>query len=67
MRAAEESAAVVERMHRLAGGSSVYDSSSIQRCLRDVQVATQHAMVGEATYKAAGRLFLGLPTNLTML
>ena len=65
--ATEEAAAVVDRMHRTAGGSAVYASSPIQRCLRDVHVATQHMMVGESTYEVAGRLFLGLPTNVSMV
>jgi indole-3-acetate monooxygenase len=65
--ATEEAAAIVTRMHRTAGGSAVYDTSPIQRCLRDVHVATQHMMVSESTYELAGRLFLGLPTNISML
>lgn len=65
--ATEESAAVVDRMHRLGGGSSAYLSSPLQRCLRDVHVATQHMMVSESTYELTGRLFLGLATNVSML
>ena len=65
--ATEEAAAVVDRMHRTAGGSAVYASSPLQRCLRDVHVASQHMMVSEATYEVAGRLFLGLPTNVAMV
>lgn len=41
--------------------------SPLQRCLRDVSVATQHMMVGEATYELAGRVFLGLPTNAALI
>lgn len=65
--AVEEAVAIVARMHRTAGGSAVYDGSPIQRCLRDVNVASQHMMVSESTYELAGRLFLGLPTNISML
>ena len=65
--ATEEAAVVVNRMHTTAGGSSVFDASPIQRCLRDVHVATQHMMVGESTYELTGRLLLGLPTNVAML
>ncbi|MEQ5843735.1 acyl-CoA dehydrogenase family protein [Paraburkholderia acidicola] len=65
--ATEEAAAVVDRMHRMAGGSAVYESSPLQRCLRDVHVATQHIMVSESTYEVAGRLFLRLPTNISMI
>jgi alkylation response protein AidB-like acyl-CoA dehydrogenase len=65
--ATEEAAAIVDRMHRTAGGSSVFESSALEHCLRDVHVATQHMMVNESTYEVVGRLFLGLPTNVTML
>ncbi|WP_394842847.1 acyl-CoA dehydrogenase family protein [Pendulispora brunnea] len=65
--ATEEAAAVVNRMHTTAGGSAVFEASPIQRCLRDVHVATQHMMVGESTYEVTGRLLLGLPTNTAML
>lgn len=65
--ATDEAAAIATRMHRTAGGSAVYDTSPIQRCLRDVHVVTQHMMVSESTYELAGRLFLGLPTNISML
>ena len=61
------SAAVVDRMYTLAGGSAVFASSPLQRCLRDVHVATQHMMVGEATWELSGRLLLGLPTATEML
>ncbi|WP_394830101.1 acyl-CoA dehydrogenase family protein [Pendulispora rubella] len=65
--ATEEAAAVVNRMHTTAGGTAVFEASPIQRCLRDVHVATQHMMVGESTYEVTGRLLLGLPTNVAML
>jgi alkylation response protein AidB-like acyl-CoA dehydrogenase len=65
--ATEEAAKVVDRMHTCAGGSAIFESSPIQRCLRDVHVVTQHMMVSESTYELAGRLFLGLPTNVSML
>lgn len=65
--ATHESAAIVDRMHALAGGSSVYQSSPLQRCLRDVHVATQHMMVSESTYELAGRLLLDLPTDVSNL
>lgn len=58
-----ESAAVVDAMYGLAGGTSVYDASPLQRQLRDVHVATQHIMVSPQILETAGRLFLGVPTN----
>lgn len=60
--AMQESAAVVDMMYNLAGGSSIYDISPLQRQFRDVHVATQHFMVSPTIAETAGRLYLGLPT-----
>jgi indole-3-acetate monooxygenase len=60
-------AAVVDRMHTLAGGNAIFAASPLQRCLRDVHVATQHMMVGESTFELTGRLLLGQPTDVAML
>ena len=40
--AADAAAEVADTAYTLAGGSSVYCSNVLQRCLRDVHVATQH-------------------------
>lgn len=60
-------AAVVDRLHTLAGGSAIFATSPLQRALRDVHVATQHMMVGEPTWELAGRLLLGQPTDVGTL
>ena len=43
------------------GGSAIYAKSRLQRCFRNVNVTTQHIMVGEPTFELAGRGRLGLP------
>ncbi len=58
---------VVDAMYTLAGGSSVYDSSGLQRRFRDVHVATQHIMVAPSTLETVGRLMLGIETNTQSL
>lgn len=58
---------VVTSMYQLGGGVAIFDSSALQRCLRDIHVVTQHFMVSDATYELTGRLFLGLETNVSML
>ena len=58
---------VVTAMYHAGGGSSIYDSSPLQRRFRDVHVATQHMMVAPATWELAGRLLLGLPTDIRQL
>jgi indole-3-acetate monooxygenase len=51
---------VAEASFRLAGGSAVYDSSPLQRRLRDLQAAGQHAAVQQRHYIIAGRSALGI-------
>lgn len=61
------SAKVVDLMYNAGGGTSVYASSPLQRCFRDIHVVTQHMMVAPATYELTGRLFLGVDTDTSML
>ena len=56
-----------ETAYRLGGGSAIYDSSPLQRRLRDVNAATQHMLVAPATWELAGRQLLGMPTDATQL
>ena len=65
--ATRSSAAAVDLMYELGGGTSVYHRSPLQRHFRDVHVATQHAMVSPATLELTGRLLLGLETDTAML
>ncbi len=65
--AAQAAARVIDSMYTLAGGTSVYLKSPLQRHFRDVHVATQHMMVSEATLELIGRLFVGLETNTAQL
>jgi len=58
---------VCHTAHRLAGASAIYDSSPVQRRLRDAQVATQHMLIAPATWELTGRLLLGLDTDVTQL
>lgn len=65
--ATETAARVTSDMYALGGGTSVYASSPLQRRHRDVHVATQHALVGAATWELTGRLALGLETDVGQL
>ncbi len=65
--AVQSSVRVVDAMYTLAGGSSVYETSTLQRRFRDVHVATQHIMVAPTTLETVGRLLLGIETNTQML
>jgi alkylation response protein AidB-like acyl-CoA dehydrogenase len=49
------------------GGSAIYAASPLQRCFRDVHVATQHMMVAPPTWELAGRVLLGIDTDVSQL
>ena len=53
--------------YTLAGGSAIYESSPLQRRLRDAHAATQHMLVAPATWELTGRVLLGMPTDATQL
>jgi alkylation response protein AidB-like acyl-CoA dehydrogenase len=65
--ATQASAAAVDLVYELGGGTSVYRRSPLQRIFRDVHVATQHMMVSKGTLELTGRLFLGLETDTSLL
>ena len=50
-----------------AGGTAVFDSSPLQRCLRDVHVVTQHIQVSPRLYETVGRFLLGNETDMRMM
>ncbi|MGH2758409.1 MAG: acyl-CoA dehydrogenase family protein [Actinomycetota bacterium] len=65
--ATRTSARVVDRMYDLAGGSSIYANSRLQRHFRDVHAATQHMVISPATYELTGRVLLGIETDVSLL
>jgi len=50
----------MQTVYELGGGTSVYESSGIQRCFRDVYAAVQHVQVQSGNFETAGRVLLGL-------
>ena len=59
--AAWRAAQAVDLVYHAGGGTSVYAASPLQRCFRDVHVATQHIMVAQPIFEIFGRSELGLP------
>jgi len=57
--AVRQCADVVRAAHDIAGGTSVYRDSALQRRLRDAQTMTQHMITNTATYEMTGRVLLG--------
>lgn len=49
----------VDIAYNLGGGSSIYESSRLQRQFRDIHTLTQHVLVGPSSFEAAGRALLG--------
>lgn len=65
--AAETAARAVDVAYTMAGGTSVFESSPLQRCLRDVHVATQHIMVAPRLYETMGKHLFGLEIDARMI
>ena len=52
---------VATQAFHFAGGAGLFDSSVVQRCLRDIHAAAQHQMVSDTAYENHGQFMLGLP------
>jgi alkylation response protein AidB-like acyl-CoA dehydrogenase len=57
--AVDNSVAAVDSLFTMAGTSSIYEGR-LERCLRDVHVVRQHAVVSASGFTTAGRCLLGL-------
>ncbi|HTH28156.1 MAG TPA: acyl-CoA dehydrogenase family protein [Sphingobium sp.] len=55
-----ECAEIVNWAYTVVGSSSVYDGSSLQRRLRDIHIATQHASCHADPYRNLGAAMLGV-------
>ena len=55
----------VDIVYRAGGASSVYSSTQLERCLRDIRTASQHLCVVPTNYEMAGQLFLGAEMSAT--
>lgn len=50
---------VVTTVHLLAGGTSIYKRSPLERCLRDVHTASHHIAISWQHFESAGAAVLG--------
>jgi alkylation response protein AidB-like acyl-CoA dehydrogenase len=64
--AATTSAAVADTAFTLAGGSAVYDTSVLGRCMRDAHVVTQHIQTAPKLNEKIGQLLLGQDADTSM-
>ena len=58
---------VVDAVYTVAGGSAVYDTSVLGRCLRDAHVVTQHIMVAPKLNETLGKFLLGVDFDARMI
>jgi alkylation response protein AidB-like acyl-CoA dehydrogenase len=56
--AVQASAQAVDLLWAAAGGSPIYVNSPLERCFRDIHVATQHAAVGLLSWETIGKALL---------
>ncbi len=63
--AATQALQAVEIVYRAGGASSVYASTQLERCLRDIRTSSQHIQVMPTNYELAGQLFLGADMSTT--
>lgn len=64
--AAGVAAEVADAAFTLAGGTAVYDTSPLGRCLRDAHVVTQHIQTAPKLNETIGKLLLGIDADTTM-
>lgn len=65
--AASACAGVADAAFTVAGGSAVYDTSVLGRCLRDAHVVTQHIMVAPKLNEVLGKFLMGVDFDARMI
>lgn len=63
--AAQTAASIVDTCYTAGGGTAPYNSSPLQRHLRDIHTLTQHAAVNEAMLARAGAFLVGRSPDFT--
>ena len=65
--AVQASAHAVDLMWAAAGGSPIYTSSPLERCFRDIHVATQHAAVSALSWDLIGKALFADDLGATLI
>jgi indole-3-acetate monooxygenase len=63
----EVSEGVTRVAFQAAGGSALFDTNPLQRCLRDIYAVGQHFLVSRSSYRALGQFRLRQPDANPML
>jgi alkylation response protein AidB-like acyl-CoA dehydrogenase len=64
---AESAVIATDKAYTLAGGPAVFETSPLQRCLRDIHTASQHLQVSPRLHETLGRVLLGQSADTSML
>ncbi len=64
---ASECVAITDVAWTLAGGTAVFDSHPLGRCMRDVHMVTQHVMVAPKLNETLGKHLLGVDIDARMI
>jgi len=56
-----EASDIVSQAFRFGGGTAMYNSHILQKCLRDINASAQHQMVSDRAYENHGQFILGFP------
>ena len=65
--AAQQAAHAADTAYTLAGGTSVYSTSILQRLQRDAHVPTQHIQAAPKLFETVGRALLGQEIDASTL
>jgi alkylation response protein AidB-like acyl-CoA dehydrogenase len=65
--AAEVAVRVADLAFTLGGGSSIFETSPLQRCMRDAHVVTQHIMVAPRLYETLGKHLFGIDIDARLI
>ncbi|MEC9308754.1 MAG: acyl-CoA dehydrogenase family protein [Chloroflexota bacterium] len=57
----EEASDVVSQAFRFGGGTAMFNSNVLQKCLRDIHASAAHNMVSDRSYENHGQFMLGFP------
>lgn len=65
--AAETAAKVVDLMYNAGGATSIFETSVLERCFRDIHALTQQITMSPENFATVGRVYLGMEPDAYLL